>query len=162
MRMESRRRTGPRYDAMARWQALSGPRKAVTRPSQTDVGTGLRWARIERTWWLALGGDNACILGFPDRQPVPGAGDQRLRPLVSGRRGGAPGPGHLSAARDEPALPVHVSARCCRNACVGEPARASRVTVGAPAGKLGCRGWLASCCRSGWRPVLGCNVILWS
>ncbi len=76
------------------------------------------------------GRDNACILGFPDRQPVPGAGDQRLWPLVSGRRGGAPGPGHLSAARVEPALPVYVSARCCRNACVGEPSRASRVTVG--------------------------------
>ena len=114
-------------------------------------GWARRWARLERAWWLGLVVTMGIFSAIPIVNMAPGAGHQGLRVVVPGGPGGAAGPGRLPAARDGPALPVHVSALGGGDARAAEPAGpdrdADRPGGGDSASWIACIGlsaWLAA------------------
>src|SRR5437868_5330819 len=104
-----------------------------TTPDRDDGLVGATRARLVG----GLGRDDAGLLGVPVRQPVLGVVDQGLRVVVSGGPGGAAGPGDLPAARDRPALSVHVPSLRSGDARAGESAGCDRDAGRPGAGQLG-------------------------
>ena len=73
-----------------------GVGSATSEPDSLGRADSPGWARIERVWWLILGGCDAGLLGISDRQPRPRLLHQGLRSLVPGGPGRAAGAGYLS------------------------------------------------------------------